>query len=135
MARRVIVVDASALIDVLVGEGHATERLAAEELIAPHLLDAEVGSVLRRMTLAGHLNPEDAEQALEDVGQLQIRRHEHAPLLLRAFALRENLTLYDALYVVLAEAFDVPVVTLDARLARAPGVRATIEVVLLGLGG
>jgi predicted nucleic acid-binding protein len=57
-----------------------------------------------------------------------LRRHSHTALLPRAWALRATLTAYDAVYVALAEALDAPLVTRDARLARAPGVRARIEV-------
>lgn len=123
-----IVVDASALIDVLVGAASATGRLADEELAAPHLLDAEVASVLRRQTLAGQMEPDQARSALDDLADLEIGRYSHGSLLDRAWQLRANVTVYDALYVALAEVLDVPLVTLDARLAASPGVRARIEV-------
>jgi predicted nucleic acid-binding protein len=129
----VIVVDASALIDALVGEGRATGRLAGEELAAPHLLDAEVGNVIRRKAIAGELDPALGEQALADLAGLEILRYGHVRLLRRAWQLRDVLTVYDALYVALAETLEAPLVTLDARLAATPGTGAVVEVVAPGL--
>ncbi len=60
---------------------------------------------------------------------LPFRRHAHDVLLPRMWELRANLGAYDATYVALAEALDVPLLTLDARLAAAPGNRATVELV------
>lgn len=124
-----IVVDASVLIDVLLGEGSALDRIAAEELAAPHLLDAEVGNVIRRFTIARELEDQKAERALEDHLELEIIRYAHTHLLQRAWELRANLTVYDALYVSLAEALDAPLVTLDRRLAGVPGTRGVVEVI------
>lgn len=112
----------------MVGSHAATDRLGRADLVAPHLLDAEVGSVLRRLTMAGQLAAGAAEAALRDLAELEIDRWEHAPLLTRAWALRANVTIYDGLYVALAEALDAPLLTLDGRLAGAPGIVATIEV-------
>ena len=67
--------------------------------------------------------------ALESLGDLGLVRHEHDVLLLRIWALRENLTSYDAAYVALAEGLKAPLLTLDKRLASAPGHRARIELV------
>lgn len=120
-------VDASALVDVLVGEGRALGRLAVEELCAPHLLDAEVGSVLRGKLLAGELELDVCSDALGDLQDLEVLRWPHVGLLERALELRSNVTFYDGLYVALAEHLDVPLVTLDGRLAKSPGVRAAIE--------
>jgi predicted nucleic acid-binding protein len=128
----VIVVDASTLVDVLVGAGRSTERLAGEDLAAPFLLDAEVGSALRRLVRAGSLTAGRAETALDDLAELEIERHPHVGLVHRAWALRDNVTFYDALYVALSEALDVPLVTLDVRLAGAPGARARVEVLPTG---
>ncbi|MFT4034758.1 MAG: type II toxin-antitoxin system VapC family toxin [Patulibacter sp.] len=86
---------------------------------APHLVDAEVGHVLRRATHAGELTPTQAGAALLDLAVLPITRAPHAPLLARAFELRDSLSFFDALYVALAEQFTTPLITLDARLARA----------------
>lgn len=126
------VVDASVLVAYLAGgeaQG-AGDRLRAsgEPLWAPHLVDAEVGHVLRRGVLAGELRPGRAKSALADLADLPLRRSGHRGLLERAWALRANVSFYDGLYVALAERLDVPLLTLDRRLAGAPGIRATIEV-------
>lgn len=123
-----IVVDASVLVDSLVGEGRAAARQAAETLAAPHLVDVEVGSAVRRLAAAGTVSAAMASGALDDLAELEIERHDHLGLLSRCWELRHNLTFYDAVYVALAEALDVPLLTFDARLASAPGIGATVEV-------
>jgi predicted nucleic acid-binding protein len=126
-----LVVDASALVAYLT-EGEHVEQVRAQLLApgqalwAPHLVDAEVGHVLRRETLAGELAPTAARAALEDLSDLPLRRASHRGLLGRAWALRENLTFYDALYVALAERLRATLLTLDGRLAAAPGVKARV---------
>ena len=127
------VVDASVLVEYLAGGEHvdqARERLLdrAEALWAPHLVDAEVGHVLRRSVLRGEVKPRTASSALLDLTDLPLQRAAHVGLLERAWSLRPNLSFYDALYVALAERVDMPLVTLDARLEGASGVQATIEV-------
>jgi predicted nucleic acid-binding protein len=76
---------------------------------------------------AGSLTAGRAETALDDLAELEIERHAHVGLVHRAWALRDNVTFYDALYVALSEALDVPLVTLDVRLAGAPGAHARVE--------
>lgn len=120
-----IVVDSAAVVDALSGvDGgeHLRAELAGEDLNAPALLDFEVISALRGLTLGGHLSPARARDALADFDDLPIQRWPGAAALrLRAFELRDNLSAYDAAYVVLAEALECPVVTRDARLARSSG--------------
>lgn len=126
-----IVVDASAVIDVLVGEANETlaARLAEEAVLhAPHLLDTEVLHVLRRLELRGDLTPERSAWARDLFGRLTIDRYPHHPLSERVWELRRAVSAYDATYVALAEALDAPLVTTDERLARATGVRTTVEV-------
>lgn len=128
------VLDASALVAYLAG-GEAgdqvRERLHADRagLWAPHLVDAEVGHALRRGVATGALRPAAARAALDDLADLPLRRTGHVGLLARAWELRANVSFYDALYVALAERLDEPLVTLDARLAAASGIRARVEVV------
>lgn len=127
------VVDASVLVEYL-GGGPLAEQarkrlLAGEDLWAPHLVDAEVGHVLRRAVLAKELRPAVAAAAIEDLSQMPLQRVGHVGLLDRAWALRRNISFYDALYVALAEAVRLPLLTLDARLERAPGTRAEIELI------
>jgi predicted nucleic acid-binding protein len=118
------VIDASVLVAYL-GGGAVAERagdlFAAEgdELFAPHLVDAEVGHVLRRLVAAGQLDPADAEGALVDLADFPLRRSPHTWLLDSAWRLRSNVSFYDALYLALAQELELALVTLDARLARA----------------
>lgn len=126
-----LVVDASALVAYLTTGEHAEAvrmHLLApyEALWAPHLVDAEVGHVLRRGVLAGELGVTAARGALEDLADLPLRRASHRGLLSRAWALRENLSFYDGLYVALAERLSAKLLTLDGGIAGAPGVKASI---------
>ncbi|MGH9210992.1 MAG: type II toxin-antitoxin system VapC family toxin [Acidimicrobiales bacterium] len=126
-----IVVDASAMFDALLYEGAATERLADEWLCAPYLIDAEVLSGLRANVRNGTIETKGATIALSRFGDLQVLRYPHEWLIERAWDLRDNVTSYDALYVALAEMLDEVLVTTDARLAKAPGIRARVEVLPL----
>jgi predicted nucleic acid-binding protein len=126
------VVDASVLVEFLANRKHAElveERLDAEEhtLWAPHLVDAEVGHALRRYVRLGELDADFAGGRLWRVDELPIERVEHELLVHVAWALRDKISFYDALYVALAQMLDEPLLTLDARLARA-GLEAEIEV-------
>ena len=100
-----------------------------DEFHAPHLIDVEVAQALRRLVRMGEVRPNRAREAIEDLTGLNIRRHSHVDLLTRAWALRDNVTAYDAMYVALAEAIDATLVTCDGPLAAAPGHAARIEVV------
>ena len=101
----------------------------AERLHAPHLLDVEVAQALRRLVQREEITPTRAQLALEDLTQIVIERHAHAPFLSRIWELRESLTAYDGAYVVLAEALRAPLLTCDGRPARAHGHRAKIELI------
>lgn len=128
-----IVLDASAVVELLVngpGGGQvADEMRRAGSLHAPQLLTAEVAQVSRRLTLAGAMSVERGEQVLTDLADLPIELYDHRPFLGRVWELRDAVTAYDALYLALAEALDAPLLTLDARLARAPGADAVTRVV------
>jgi predicted nucleic acid-binding protein len=127
----VIVVDASVLASALADDGvdgdRARERLRGERLAAPELVDLEVASVLRRASRHGRLDDRRAHRALEDLAAIPLARASHRPLLARVWELRENITAYDAAYVAVAEALEVPLLTADERLHRAPGTRCEIE--------
>jgi predicted nucleic acid-binding protein len=130
----VSVVDASAALELLLQTPAApaveSRLLDSSDLLhAPHLLDLEVAQVLRRYERSGDLSGEAAEQRLGLFAAFPIRRHAHAPLLARIWALRAAITAYDAAYVALAEALDEPLITRDRRLASARGHRARIELV------
>jgi len=83
---------------------------------------------LRRLSLRGTVSPERARLALSRLRDTQLVRYPHATFIDRIWSLKNNLTAYDAAYVALAEALDAPLVTMDARLAQAPGIRAAVEV-------
>jgi len=129
----VIVIDASALVGMLgkedEGARRLTRRLIGEELVAPHLVDVEVLSGVRRALRIGLIRPERAAQALADLASLPLRRVGHTSLLRRAWELRDNLSAYDATYVALAEHLRAPLLTADVRLAGAPGVRCDVQLV------
>jgi predicted nucleic acid-binding protein len=128
----VLVVDSSAVLEALAARDPApelVERLAADgDLHAPHLIDTAILHALRRLLRRGQISAERAHDARTDFAELTLVRYPHEPLNDRVWELRENLTAYDATFVALAEALDVPLVTCDARLAAAPGSSARIEV-------
>jgi predicted nucleic acid-binding protein len=129
--RTVLVVDASVLAPALADDGPdgdaARARLRGQSLVAPELIDLETTSVIRRQLLAGHLDARRARLALTDLVELTLRRVPHRPLLARGWELRENVTVYNAAYIALAELLGVVLVTADARLASAPGPRCQVE--------
>jgi predicted nucleic acid-binding protein len=132
--RRVIVVDASALLEALLRTPAAAaveERLfdLGETLHAPHLIDIEVAQVLRRYAETGQIVPGRCREALDDLSDFPLYRYPHDVVLGRVWELRHNLTAYDAVYVALAEALDAPLLTRDRRLATAAGHHARIDLV------
>jgi predicted nucleic acid-binding protein len=130
----VIVVDASALLEVLLNTGRAAviaDRLFAsgEPLHAPHLIDIEIAQVARRYMLEGAMAAERGREVLEDLACLPLERHPHDVLLPRIWDLRSNVTAYDAAYIALAEGLDAPLLTCDARLGSTRGHAARVIVV------
>ncbi len=128
-----IVVDASVVANALADDGEdgdlARGRLIeAGELAAPDLVDVETVAVLRRRWLAGDLTARRFSAAVDDLGDLALLRMPTLPLMRRAYELRANVTAYDATYVALAEHLDWVLLTADNRLARAPGIACTVEV-------
>lgn len=129
-----IVLDASAVVELLLNTDRGElvrDRIAdvTESLHAPHLLAVEVAQVLRRYVASRSVAPEIATAALEDLAALDIAHYSHEPLLPRAWELRDNVTMYDAVYLALAEVLDAPLLTFDGRLATSPGHRASVELV------
>ncbi|MBI4617377.1 MAG: type II toxin-antitoxin system VapC family toxin [Planctomycetes bacterium] len=129
-----IVLDASVVVDLLLDvPPHCTgifERIRREPggAAAPHLLDAEVGQVVRRLTLARRIDALRARAVLRDLGEFSVVRYPHGPLLDRAFALRDQVTMYDALYIVLAEALGARLLSRDRALGRVRGHQARVEI-------
>ena len=120
-----IVIDASALTDFLLGRREAVDALEhelegreQEPLHAPELVEPEILNALRRLAGAGHVSDERAAQAVTDLGNARLIRYPHAPLRDRVWELRAELTAYDATYLALAEVLEDPVLlTADAGMA------------------
>jgi len=126
------VLDASVVVDALVGLGRGGDLARAElselpELQAPAILTAEVTSALRGLVRARALSPIRASTALADVLSMRVISYPFEPFARRAWELRDNVTVYDAWYVALAEQLDTEFVTGDKRLAAAKGPRCMIR--------
>lgn len=134
-----LVLDASAVAELLLGrpsapaiEGHLIAH--GFDLHAPHLLDVEILSVIRRVVASGHATRERGEQAIDDLLALPVERYPHDVLVRRAWQHRQNFSAYDATYLSLAEALapaPVPVLTADKRFARAVETHAAVPVILV----
>ena len=127
-----LIVDASCLYEVLADAKRSDRvraRLASDrDQGAPHVVDVEVLSIVRRDRMLGRLDPTAARQAIEDLRDWPGERFGHGGLLERAWELRENVRAWDAVYVALAEALDATLLALDARLGRAPGLACPVEI-------
>ena len=127
-----LVCDASAVVTVLLDSGldgaWLTQRLATADLFAPALLPFECSKVIRRHENGGLISSDQAAQAHADLLDLPMGLVPYESFAQRVWQLRRNLTSYDAAYVALAEALDAPLITLDRRLAEAPGITCRIEV-------
>lgn len=127
-----LVVDASCLFEVVADTPRSNAiaaRLAAEpDHVAPEVIDVEVLGVIRAQYLRGALDETAAGQAVTDLRDWPGERFAHRWMLDRVWQLRASVRGWDAFYVTLAEAMDATLVTMDARLARAPGPQCRIEV-------
>ena len=125
-----LVLDSSALVALLTDAGPAGEWVASTTagavLAAPELALFEAANVLRRHQLTGALTPLEATLAHEDLRALPVQLWPYLPLAERVWALRENVTAYDASYVALAELLATSLITLDTRLGRTEGPRCPI---------
>ena len=127
-----IVLDASVVVELLLRTADASrieEQVfgGGDPLHAPHLLDVEVAHVIRRYAMAGELTESRAKESLNLLATMPLARHPHTDMLSRIWALRSNLTAYDAAYVALAEGLGARLLTRDARLARSQAHEARIE--------
>jgi predicted nucleic acid-binding protein len=124
-----VVVDASALVDVVTapsGSPLCATLARQRALHAPCLVDAEFVGALRHLEQRGQLTGEEARSGLHYLQVLPIRRHAMETLTPRMWQLRINVTTYDAAYVALAELLALPLLTSDARLAAASGLRCQV---------
>lgn len=128
-----LVVDASVIASAVADGGPDGEecraRITGASLAAPDLLSIEVLSVVRRQLANRALTPAQADNAIDDLLDLPITVYPTAPLLRRAWELRDDVTVYDSCYVALAEALGCALATADRRLANAPGARCHIDIV------
>ena len=128
-----IVADASAIIEILLRTPlaeRALDRLLSvgESIHVPALIDLEIAQALRRYVRRGAMSAARAKASLDILEAFPMQRYMHEPLLGRIWMLRENLTAYDAAYVALAEGLGAPLFTCDPRMAKAPDIRTTVEV-------
>jgi predicted nucleic acid-binding protein len=126
-----IVLDASAVVDLLLNDGlpkafQGQLNGSDETFLVPHLLDVEVLSAIRRLSAAQRIEAHRAELLLRRLVELPAERYSHAPLLGRIWELRHNFSAYDATYIALAEATGSVLYTRDAKLRR--GHRARVVV-------
>jgi predicted nucleic acid-binding protein len=128
---RGVVIDASAVVALLSDHDDAGPWVAAsiegQPLMAPHLMPYEAANILRRLALSGILDGTTVSLAHGDLVELTVDLVPYQLLAARSWALRDKLTAYDASYVALAEALEVPLVTLDQRIAGAPGIRCEVR--------
>ena len=126
------VLDASAGADLLLGTVGGRSILdqlqtGAQWWVPEHYF-VEVASVLRRAELSGLINSARAASALRSLSVAPLHRVQIRPMLEEAWSKRGHLTVYDALYVVLAEHLNATLVTSDLRLARSPQLKVTVVV-------
>ncbi|MEQ6325806.1 type II toxin-antitoxin system VapC family toxin [Mycobacterium canetti] len=124
-----IVVDASAALAALLNDGEARQLIAAERLHAPHLVDSEIASGLRRQVQRNRLDAAEGWNALQTWRRLAVTRYPVFGLFERIWDVRANLSAYDASYVALAETLNCALVTADARLSNTNQARCPITVV------
>jgi len=129
----VLVVDASVIAPAVADGGPDGDacraRIKGQSLAAPDLLRVEAVSVIRRQLASGALTSAQANNAIEDLLNLPLTVYATAPLLRRAWELRDNASAYDACYVALAEALGCALLTADQRLANSPRARCQFDVV------
>jgi predicted nucleic acid-binding protein len=120
-----VVIDSSVVVAALLDSGDhgvwAEKILAQDALYAPELLRVESANVLRRLERGKEITKQEANGAFEELMELDVELHELDPFSERVWELRHNVTSYDAWYVALAEALNLPLATLDGRLVKAEG--------------
>jgi predicted nucleic acid-binding protein len=127
-----IVIDASVMVAALTDTGRdgtwAESLIASKTLVAPELAMVEATNILRRLELAKELSPLESGLAQIDLMRLDIQLFPFHPFADRIWALRKNVTSYDAWYVALAESLECSLATLDLKLKKANGIKCTFAV-------
>lgn len=123
------VVDTSALIRLFIPDGplpdgfeeflRSVER-GLNQAIAPELLIAEVANVINKKRKSGALDDQESDQLFADLLSVPIRLFAHRPIVARAFEIaRENdLTVYDTLYLSLAEEHGAVLFSADDKMMK-----------------
>lgn len=127
---REAVVDASIVVEMLVGDAEAALAMLApyDDLHAPAHLDVECLNALRKLLLGGRESRADFLESTAALSELPITRHHLSPLLPRMASLADNATPYDSAYIALAEALEAPLLTADSRIATVPGITCQVSV-------
>lgn len=127
-----VVVDSSVLVTALLDIGPqgawAEAILARGALHAPELIRAEATNTLRRLERAKLLSTAEANAAHDDLMQLKLELFSFDPFAERVWELRHTVTSYDAWYVALAEALQLPLATLDRKLSKASGIACELMI-------
>ncbi|HSY52478.1 MAG TPA: type II toxin-antitoxin system VapC family toxin [Thermoanaerobaculia bacterium] len=124
-----VIVDTSIVVDILANVPNIAAAVEEHGAIlhAPYALDVEFMNVLRNQWLHRRITPQEGTRLIGELERMIAVRHPHEGLLDRAWALRNNVSAYDSLFVALAEHLDIPLLTRDRRLARSSGHTARIE--------
>ena len=128
-----ITVDASVIVSILInsqGSPEASEIFESGPLMAPHLIDLEAASAFKRMERSEVIDRGRAESLVFDLLRMPIRRVDHRSLLGRAWEHRHNLSVYDAVYIALAELTDTVLYTLDSAMLDVPGARCEVKLLV-----
>jgi predicted nucleic acid-binding protein len=128
----VIVVDTSAMVEFLLARDEvgvrAREAIAAAGSAAvPYAIDLECASAFRGLVLGRKVSTTDAAESLETLDQINLVRMDHAPFMHRVWELRDNMWPYDAVFVAMAEALEIPLVTVDKKYSGTPGIRCEVR--------
>ena len=124
-----MIVDASSMVDALTARSQWPRMIlkpASGRLHAPSVFPAEVTSALRRLLLSGQIREFVATSGRRRLESLPTQLHPFGPYAERIWELRDNLTVYDAWYVAIAERLRQPLVTADAGILTAPGLRCEL---------
>lgn len=125
-----LVLDAAAAVDLVLGRPELTLPLMGQDLHVPAHFDVEAFGALRSVEIRGMVSRRSVNRARDDLASLSLVRYPASPLMERAWSLRRNLTVQDAVYVALAEGLGCALFTTDERLARAG--RRVVEVIVPG---
>lgn len=136
---RQAVVDASVAAKWVVEEDHSTKAALLLEFDTRHAPDhwlAEAVNVLWSKVFHGDLTAADADERMTVLLRAPVITAPVVSLMPRAFAISvaHAVTIYDSLYVALAEQLNIPMVTADERLIRRLSGDATLAKRMVWVG-